>query len=251
MLEPEAAESARTMSSVQDQLRLDRRDRLDVTAVRSTKAFEAARRHGRVVRVLRWLLPLIVVIAAGAFIAFLYAPKKIGPVTIGAIGIEENSVVMQTPRISGFHGDELAYEVSAERLVQRLDDMSKVQLESIVGTIAMKDENSATVTAGAGLYDTRAEILELSGGIDVTTTQGHQAHLEDARIDFNAETMRSDNPIVLVTPDGTISGDAIEIADGGKRILVTGSVKLVLYPEGMPTLRGTDVADASRTPTAP
>lgn len=241
-------EGARIMSSVQDQLRLDRRDRLDVTAVRNEKAFEAARRHGRVVRVLRWAVPAFVLLVAGGFVAFLMLPKKIGPVTIGKIDIEQNSLVMETPRISGFHGDELAYEVSASRAVQRLDDPGKVQLDDIVGTIGMKDDDTATVTAAVGHYDSNAGTLELSGGIDVNTTQGYQAHLEAASFDFESQSMRSDQPIVLITPDGTISGDAIEIADGGARILVTGNVKLILYPEGTASLRGTTVADASRTP---
>ena len=239
------------MSSVQDQLRLDRRDRLDVTAVRGPTAFHAARRHGRMVRVLRWALPLVVVLTAGGFLAFLYFPKTIGPVTIGKIDIEQNSLVMETPRISGFHGNEQTYEVSASRAVQRLDDATKIRLDDIVGTIGLNEDESATVTAGTGLYDTTAEVLVLSGGITVNTTLGHQAHLEEATIDFNAETMRSEHPIQLITPDGTISGNAIEISDAGHRILVTGSVKVVLYPEGMPTLRGTEFADASRTPAAP
>jgi lipopolysaccharide export system protein LptC len=239
------------MSSVQDQLRLDRRDRLDVTAVRSESAFRAARRHGRAVRVLRWALPLFVLAATAGFLAFLYLPKQIGPVTIGKIDIEQNSLVMETPRISGFHGNEQAYEVSASRAVQRLDDPTKVRLDDIEGTIGLSGEDSATVSAGTGLYDTQAEILHLSGGIVINTTHGYQAHLEDAVIDFNAETMKSDFPIELVTPDGTISGDAVEISDGGHRILVTGNVKLVLYPEGMPALRGTGLADASRTAAIP
>ncbi|MCC6984455.1 MAG: LPS export ABC transporter periplasmic protein LptC [Bauldia sp.] len=238
------------MSSVQDQLRLDRRDRLDVTAVRGEQAFAAARRHGRIVRVLRWALPLVVILAAGGFLAFLYLPKQIGPVTIGKIDLEQNSLVMETPRISGFHGNEQTYEVSASRAVQRLDDPTKVRLDDLQGTIGLAEDNTATVSAGTGLYDTAAEVLTLSGGIAINTTQGYEAHLEEATIDFAAETMRSDRPVSLITPDGTISGEAVEISDGGHRILVTGSVKVTLYPQGMPTLRGTDVADA-RIPVAP
>jgi lipopolysaccharide export system protein LptC len=193
----------------------------------------------------------VVLAAVVGFVGFLYLPKRIGPVTLGKIDIEQNSLVMETPKISGFHGDEQMYEVSASRAVQRLDDPSKVRLDDLEGTIGLNGGETATVVAGTGLYDTAAEVLTLSGGIAINTTQGYEAHLEDATIDFSAETMRSDRPVSLVTPDGTISGNAIEISDGGHRILVTGSVKVTLYATGMPTLRGTDVADASRIPVAP
>ncbi len=54
--------------------------------------------------------------------------------------------------------------------------------------------------------------------------------MTDADIDFNAGTMRSDNPVTVIYADGEITGQRFRATEGGKRILFEGGVSTTIMP---------------------
>ncbi|MFO1184795.1 MAG: LPS export ABC transporter periplasmic protein LptC [Bauldia sp.] len=202
---------------------------LEVTAVRGEAVFAAAKRHSRLVRALRVLLPVAVVAGGTAFLATVYVlPKFNSLLNFAKVDIESNALVMDAPKVSGFSGTRRSYELSARRAMQSLENPKVVTLEAIAARLGLETDATANVGAGRGIYDSQNETLHLEEGISIETANGYQASLQDAHIDLKRGTFASDHPIELRSADSTIRGNKVEITDGGKRIMVTDGVTMRL-----------------------
>ena len=72
----------------------------------SDRAFRAARRHSRVVRILRVAIPLAVVLGfTGIFLITYFNPLRMLaklPVDVGNLVVSGTKITMEKPRLSGF-----------------------------------------------------------------------------------------------------------------------------------------------------
>lgn len=201
--------------------------RLEVSARRGKEAYRTAARHGRLVRLLRFLLPLAVLAGAGAFGASLYfTPQSPGAVSIAKIDLTSNSLVMEAPRVSGFTNTRRSYEVSAQKATQNLQNPKVVRLEGIDATLGLDGAGKATIGAAIGLYDSEAETLRLSDGIHIETPGGYQATLQEADVNLRTSTMKSTQKVEIRLTDGVIRGNGVEISEGGKRIQFSNGVSM-------------------------
>jgi lipopolysaccharide export system protein LptC len=195
------------------------------------KAFAAARRHSRTVRLLRIALPILGVAA----IAGLFALTRLGiplPLDLSSarLSVTPNAVIMEHPNLSGFDGSEREYTVSADRATQPLSNPDQMQLEAIKATISVPGQGATTVTAGAGEYDHGDRTLRLSGDIEVDSSGGYSLRMRDAAIDFEAGTMRSDSPVTVMYSDSEVTGQRFLATEGGQRILFEGGVESTIMP---------------------
>lgn len=203
--------------------------RLEVTARRDAKDYRAAHRHSGMVRTLRWALPAVVLVAAGMFGATVYmAPANNAAPTLGKIDVNSNSLVMEAPKVSGFTNSKRAYELSAEKATQNLQNPKVVTLEKIDATLGLDGTDKATVSATTGIYDSDAETLKLKDGIKVETSMGYQANLKEAEVNLRTNAMQSSEPVEIKLVDGTIRGNTVEISEGGKRIVFSKGVSMTM-----------------------
>lgn len=203
--------------------------RLEVTARRGTDDYRAAHRHSGIVRALRWVLPAVVVLAGGAFAATLYmSPATTSTASLGKIDLDTNSLVMDAPKVSGFTNSKRAYELSAEKATQSLQNPKVVTLEKIDATLGLDGTDKATVSAKAGVYDSDAETLKLKDGIRIETSMGYQANLKEAEVNLRTNAMQSSEPVEIKLIDGMIHGNTVEISEGGKRIVFSNGVSMTM-----------------------
>ena len=111
-------------------------------------------------------------------------------------------------------------------------------LSGVTGHFGLGDAGAATVKAKAGVYDAHASMLNLSDGIDATTTRGYTAELVDAAVDVNTGKLVTGKPVVLTSADGTIRANAMTVLDRGKHLLFSGGVSVTYMPpdDGAATL---------------
>jgi lipopolysaccharide export system protein LptC len=195
------------------------------------RAFLAVRRHSRLVRLLRVLLPVGAVLAVAGLIvkAQLSFPGDLD--LAGArLSVTRNSVIMEGPRLTGFDGDRREYSMSAERAIQPLATPAQVRLEEIVAKVTTAGQGSTAITAEAGDYDHDKRTIRLLGPIVIDSAEGYRLTMADADVDFAAETMITDRPIVIGYGDSEIAGDRLFVSEGGKRIVIEGRVRTVLMP---------------------
>jgi lipopolysaccharide export system protein LptC len=195
------------------------------------RAFQAARRHSRLVRRLRILLP-----AAGilAIVAFTVATKLALPgnidLSMARLSVTRNSIIMDNPHMTGFDADKREYTVSADRAIQALTDPDAVRLEEIKATVTVQGQGTATITAESGDYDNKESTMQLYGGIAVNSTEGYTLRMSDADIDLRGGTMKSPNPVTVSYQDSKTTGQSISVTGGGKSIVLQGGVHTTLMP---------------------
>lgn len=195
------------------------------------RAFVAARRHTRQVRLLRVLLPLVGILAVAGFIvkARLSFPGDID-LSAASLSITPNAVIMDRPLLTGFEGDKREYSVSANRAIQPLATPGQVRVENIEAKVTAEGRGTTGITAEAGDYDHEKSVLKLLGAIAVQSGDGYRLRMTGADVDFGAETMSSQNRVTIGYADSEITGDRLSVSEGGKRIVIEGNVRTVLMP---------------------
>jgi lipopolysaccharide export system protein LptC len=195
------------------------------------RAFTRARRHSRRVRVLRYLLPLVGVLAIAGFAvkAHLSFPG-VPDISRAGLTVTRSSIIMDRPRLTGFTGDAREYSVAADRAIQPFGNPSEVRLETLEATLLSPDRGATKIAAETGDYDHAKNTLRLFGVINIDSAEGYRLTMRDADIDFGAETMKSENPVKIGYEDSEITGNSLSISDGGKHIVVEGRVRTTVLP---------------------
>ena len=210
------------------------RIRYDPTHARDERAFDAAHRHSRLVRRLRYILPALAIAAAGLFWGTVrFTPSDLATIlSLPSIDAGSNSIVMDAPHISGFEGTRRAYEVKADNAVQSLDDPKVMTFSAIDASVGLDEAGTANIDATTGVYDGNDNTLVLSDGIAIRTTTGYWASFQEAVIDLGAGSLVSSEPIEIRTNEGTIRANSVEVSERGKRIAFRNGVSVTYLPTG-------------------
>jgi lipopolysaccharide export system protein LptC len=196
------------------------------------RAFHAARRHSRVVRVLRIVLPAAVAVVALVVVLMTYFnPLRMLtklPVNLGDLVVSGTKITMEAPHLSGFTRDARAYELSADNAAQDLTKPDIVDLHNIRAKVQMQDKSTLQLTAVRGIYNSKGEVLKLDRNIEITSTTGYAGHLSEAIVDIRKGHVVSTKPVVVKLLQGTLNANRLEIRDSGDRVIFDGGVNMVL-----------------------
>jgi lipopolysaccharide export system protein LptC len=196
------------------------------------RTFRAARRHSRLVRMLRVALPIAVVVVLGivAVMTYFNPLRMLGklPIDIGNLVISGTKITMEKPRLSGFTRDGRAYEVSAVAAAQDVTKPDIVELHDIRAQVHLKDNGLIAMSAATGIYDTKAETLKLENDILLTSSGGYECRMSEALIDTRRGNVVSQHPVEVKMLQGTLNANRLEVADSGDVVRFGGGVDMVL-----------------------
>ncbi|ORE92827.1 hypothetical protein ATO4_16580 [Aurantimonas sp. 22II-16-19i] len=195
--------------------------------------FARAARHSRVVRALKIGLPILAaaILVTGAVLLWL-ARSVTDDVSITSASIDDGSVVMQDPRMSGVDSKNRPYQLIAQRAVQSLDG-GGISLDAIEAKVSIGEDATADIRADAGYYDATAGILQLTKGISVETTNGVSVKLAGADIDLASGTMNGKGPVLIRSGTQTIQSQSLTVSDSGKMLSFGGRVKMLINPASL------------------
>jgi lipopolysaccharide export system protein LptC len=198
----------------------------------SERAFRAARRHSRIVRIMRVAIPLAVVAGLAAISAITYFNplrmlQKL-PIDISNLVASGTKVTMEQPRLSGFTRDARAYELSAAAAAQDLTKPDLVELRDIHAKLEMQDKTTMEMSAASGIYDTKGETIKLERNILLSSSTGYKGRLSQAIVDIRKGKVVSDQPVELELLQGTLNANKLEIIDSGDLVRFHGGVNMVL-----------------------
>ncbi len=202
----------------------------------SERAFRSARRHSRMVRILRIALPVATVLGLGGmFLITYFNPLRLLtklPVNINDMVVSGTKITMEKPRLSGFTKDQRAYEFTAAAAAQDLTRPNIVELRNIHAKVDMQDKSTMSMTAATGVYDTKSETLKLMDDIVLTSTNGNKGHLSEAVIDVRKGNVVSDKPVELEMLQGVLNANQLEIVDSGALVRFHDGVTMTLMLNG-------------------
>jgi len=198
----------------------------------SERAFHAARRHSRLVRVLRVAVPVFVaLLALAAFLMTYFNPLRMLsklPINAGNLVISGTKITMEAPHLAGFTRDARAYELSADSAAQDLTKPDIVDLNRIHAKVQMQDKSIVKLTALRGVYNSKGEMLNLEQDVEITSTTGYAGHLTEAVVDIRKGHIVSTKPVKVKLLQGTLDANALEIINSGDRLIFSGGVTMNL-----------------------
>jgi lipopolysaccharide export system protein LptC len=212
------------------------------------RAFRGAARHSRHVRFLRVAIPVtVVLVLAGAWGAHYFNPLRLLsrlPADFGPLVISGTKITMQAPRMAGFTRDSRAYEVTARAAAQDLKQPGVIELKEILAKFDTPDQDKMSMTAAAGLYDTKADKMKLGPNI-VFSTKDYEGFLSEASVDVRNGDLVSDKPVEVKMLKGTLNSNRLEVLEGGGLLRFGGGVSMVV------TLESGDNPPAQQQPPPP
>jgi lipopolysaccharide export system protein LptC len=195
--------------------------------------FAVAARHSRMVRILRIAVPGAVALSLSAIIGIsIFNPfrmlKAALPVDMDNIVVSGTKITMDKPHLSGFTPDQRPYEMWANTAVQDVTNPDLVELNKLRTKLLMQDGSTVFLDSLTGLFDNKAQTLELHKDIHLTTTTGYEAWLTQAHVDMAKNTVDSDQHVDVKLTNGTLSSDRLHIVNGGEVIIFEGNVVMHL-----------------------
>ncbi|MGA8970096.1 MAG: LPS export ABC transporter periplasmic protein LptC [Pseudolabrys sp.] len=192
------------------------------------RAFHAARRHSRLVRILRIAVPASVAVGVIiiALITYFNPLRMLArlPINIDNLVVSGTKVTMEQPRLSGFTRDARAYELTADTAAQDMTKPDIVELRNIRAKVEMQDKSSMEMTAVTGIYDAKGETLKLDQNILLNSSTGYQGHLSEALVDIRKGNVVSEHPVEVKLLQGTLNANRLDIVDSGDVIRFHGGV---------------------------
>ncbi|MFY9602342.1 MAG: LPS export ABC transporter periplasmic protein LptC [Pseudolabrys sp.] len=192
------------------------------------RAFRAARRHSRLVRILRIAVPASVAVGVIiiALITYFNPLRMLArlPINIDNLVVSGTKVTMEQPRLSGFTRDARAYELTADTAAQDMTKPDIVELRNIRAKVEMQDKSSMEMTAVTGIYDAKGETLKLDQNILLNSSTGYQGHLSEALVDIRKGNVVSEHPVEVKLLQGTLNANRLDIFDSGDVIRFHGGV---------------------------
>jgi len=192
------------------------------------RAFRAARRHSRIVRILRIAVPAsvavgLIIITLVTYLNPLRMLAKL-PINLDNLVVSGTKVTMEAPRLTGFTHDARAYELTADTAAQDMTKPDIVELRNLRAKVQMQDNSSMEMTALSGIYDAKGETLKLDKNILLNSSTGYQGRLSEATIDIRKGNVVSEHPVEVKMLQGTLNANRLDIVDSGDLVRFHGGV---------------------------
>jgi lipopolysaccharide export system protein LptC len=201
---------------------------------RTRAAMQTRRASTRAVRILRYVLPAIALFLIGLVVAW---PQLVGNgggliAPMLAPGQIDGADVMRmhNPRYVGRTSNAEPFEVTAASAHLDPVQPNRVHLDQLAADIATAGTRQVRLVAVSGIYDRDTEDVNLSGGVELTTSDGYRFETPSALLRLDRGRVIGQEPIAGSGPSGTIAAERFEVRDGGDVLRFNGRVRVTLHP---------------------
>ena len=193
------------------------------------ETLDKIRRYSLFVTVMKGTLPTAALALGIVVLVYAVQPREANRIalTFERMGTVENDLAMVMPRLTGLDNDGLPFVVTAATAVQESRGSDTVRLEDVVAEITLA-EGKLHVEAARGVVDTRQHLLDVSGGIRVTSEDGYNARTPAAKADLRTGTVHGENGIEATGTFGRITADRFAINRATRQLRFTGNVRMLL-----------------------
>jgi lipopolysaccharide export system protein LptC len=194
------------------------------------RAFQRAMRHSRRVRLLRRAIPVAIVLIVGAIMLVSWLdPLRVLirlPTDSGTLVISGTKITMEAPKLTGYTRDRRWYELTARSAAQDITKPNIVELHDVRAKIEGEDKSTMHLTAVEGSFDRKIGVLTLGRRITLKSTSGYELRLEQAVVDTGTGDIVSHKPVEVLTDQGTLNANGIEVVRAGEVVRFNGGVVL-------------------------
>ena len=197
--------------------------------------FARAARHSRLVRFLRIAVPAMVVMSMAMIVGVsVFNPFRILtklPLDVSGMVVSGTKITMESPHLAGFSPDQRPYEIWAKTATQDITNPDKVELTTVRGKVLTEDRQTVTLEAMTGLFDTKAQMLDLRKNVFLQTSEGYEVRLNQATVDIANGGVSTDDGVDVKLTNGTIRADKLRLIDKGEVVRFEGNVRVNLVAD--------------------
>jgi lipopolysaccharide export system protein LptC len=193
-----------------------------------------ARRHSARVRLLRKAVPTGAIggLSFLILIAWFNPLRAIQelPVRADNLVVSGTKITMEAPKLTGFTRDNRAYNLTADSAAQDFTNPTVLELSGIHAKVEMQNKSVVNMTAVAGVYDTKSELLTLTQYITLISSEGYEARLTEAKAEIRKGYIVSEKPVEVFLSNGKLNANRMEVLDNGELLKFDGGIVLDLKP---------------------
>jgi lipopolysaccharide export system protein LptC len=191
-----------------------------------------ARRHSRRVHLMRKAVPSVAIggLAILVLAAWLNPLRGVQdlPVKVDSVIVSGTKITMEAPKLAGFTRDNRAYNLTADAAAQDFTNPTVLELSGIRSRIEMQNKSIVNMTAVAGVYDTKSELLTLTQYITLISSEGYEARLTEAKAEIKKGYIVSEKPVEVFLSNGKLNANRMEVLDNGELLKFDGGIVLDL-----------------------
>lgn len=182
------------------------------------------------VRVLKFILPLAVLVIIGVLIARLSSdPQQ----KITSLPQEEKTTPGESELVQakyeGVDSEGRPYTITADKTVRAMDAPDTVLFEKPMADITLRDKTWLALKAESGSFDHAAGKLSLTGSVTAFHDSGYEITLQDISVDLKQKTAATSLPVRAQGPLGSIAAKGMTVSSQGDRIVFGGPVILKIF----------------------
>jgi lipopolysaccharide export system protein LptC len=189
-------------------------------------------RRTRVVAAMRLILPMIaaILLAALALWSRLGLDSDSFRLAMGSLGLTAiDSLSMSNPHFDGVDDKKRPFSLTATSARQANSTADIIDLDAPQADITLEDGAWLTMTADNGKYQRSAQLLDLTGQVNLFHDMGYELHTRDVRIDLAKGTAVSSAAVDGQGPSGELTAEGMEVTGGGSRIHFLGHAHMTFY----------------------
>jgi lipopolysaccharide export system protein LptC len=200
----------------------------------------SARRYSVFVKFMKGVLPMGALALGVAVAVYALQPRDVGrmAMTFERLGRVEGDLAMIKPRLTGVDNDGLPFVITASRATQEARGSDRVRLEEVGADISLKDGTALHVTAGQGVVDTKTHVLEVSGGMHITSQDGYDAKMQSAVADLKNGTVHGEHGIEADGSMGHITAQRFALNRETRQLKFDGNVHMIINGGASLPIRG-------------
>lgn len=192
----------------------------------------ASLRYRNVVHALKIALPLLalaLVIIMGVY-SVLFHPGGTMAIFSGD-SAEQGQIVMKSPRFIGTDKDNQPFEILASAARQHTDDRAVYELDDVNAKLQLNKGPELRLIARKGVVDTSNQLLQLTGPIALSSSDGYLVHTDEAHADLKNGLLTGQRPIEASGSFGTIRADGFSANKTDQTINFIGNVRVHFEPQ--------------------
>ncbi len=141
---------------------------------------------------------------------------------------QAESLTMLNARFEGLDENDRPYTVTADIATQSESDKDLLTLERPKADITLEDGTWLALTAKSGEYRKQAQVLDLTGSVNLFHDKGFELRTESARVRLDEGTAEGTQPVEGQGSIGTIQAEGFRVLDRGARIFFLGRSHMVI-----------------------
>ncbi len=191
------------------------------------------------IAVVKIILPLVALgILSTLFL--LSRPIQTGqPIPFSDVELDELARMQRlgSPVHSALTDDGGTLRMTAARVIPRDGNADVLDGVEVMADVTRADGYRYFVTGSEGTLDLVTERADLSGGVEIVTSDGYVIEMPAAWLRTDLTYLQSIGPVTARGPIGTLRADGLTMTGDGRRgrdgiAIFTGRVKLVYDPQG-------------------